>query len=164
MKLFFLLVLFSLTPCFGQKGVSVMVKQHEARSDFSERPYGNDDLSYGVYLDLFEGVGGWRFGAAMSDDLSGVEGVDTVITPEITLLVVDQLWETGISALMDYVDTEGGSEWGDIYFQTQLGINVPVSDRIQMGVHIFYPMESITDIVDFSFSDLDMAVQLRVMF
>lgn len=100
----------------------------------------------------------------MSDDLSGIEGVDTVITPEITLLVVDQLWETGISALMDYVDTEGGSEWGDIYFQTQLGINVPVSDRIQMGVHIFYPMESITDIVDISFSDLDMAVQLRVMF
>jgi len=164
MKNLFILFLLFLTPCFAQKGVSVQMKQHEARTDFDERPYGKDDISYGLFLDLFEGIGGWRFGATFSDDLSGLPLVDSVVTPEVTLLVVDRIWETGISLMVDYVDADGSAEWGDIYFQTQLGINFPLSDRILLGGHVFYPMESITDLVDFGFSDLDMAIQLRIMF
>lgn len=165
MKRLFLLFPFLITPLFAQMGVSVLVKQHADRTDnFAERPYGDEDLSYGAYLDLFEGVGGWRFGASYSGDLTGLEVVDSVITPEISLLVVDRIWETGISLLIDYIDVDGDTAWGDLYFQTQLGINLPLGDRIQLGAHAYYPLESISDITDIGFSDLDVAVQLRVMF
>jgi hypothetical protein len=164
MKILFLLSLLLALPMFGQTGVSVMVKQHENRPDFAERPYGKDDVSTGLFLDLFEGVGGWRFGASTSGDLSGIAGVDSVITPEITLLVVDRTWETGISVLMDYVDSGDGGEWGDVYFQTQFGINFPITSNVQLGAHMFYPLESIGDLVDIGFSDLDLAVQLRILF
>jgi hypothetical protein len=160
LPLLFLLV----APAFGQMGFSVLVKQHDARENFEERPYGKDDLSYGIFLEAFEGIGGWKIGAMYADDVSGIEGVDSVITPELSLMVVDRIWETGLSVLIDYVDADGEADWGDFYFQTQLGVNIPLGDRIQLGAHAFYPMESIGDIVDIGFNDLDYAVQVRVMF
>lgn len=164
MNRLFLLLLTLAAPAFGQMAGSVLVKQHDGRDDYAERPYGKDDMSYGVFLDAFEGVGGWRFGASYSGDLTGVEGVDSVITPEICLLVVDRIWETGIAVLIDYVDVDGEADWNDVYFHAQFGINFPLGNRIQLGAHAFYPMESISDIVDIGFSDLDYGVQLRIMF
>jgi len=141
-----------------------MVKQHDARPNFEERPYGKDDISYGLFLDVFEGVGGWRFGASFSEDLTGRPVVDSVVTPEITLLVVDQIWETGLSILVDYLDIEGDEGWGDVYFQAQFGINFPVGNRFSLGAHAFYPMENWEDLFDIGFSDLDLAVQFRIFF
>jgi len=164
MKNFLLLFLFLSTPLFAQVGVSVFAKQHDSRSNFEERPYGKDDLSYGLFIEAFEGVGGWRLGAAYSDDVSGLPGVDTVITPELSLIVVDRIWETGLSILVDYVEANGESGWGDLYYQTQLGINLPFGDSFQVGAHAYYPMESISDIVDIGFNDLDFAVQIRMLF
>lgn len=162
-KLLPLLLLLS-APLFGQMGVSVLVKEHDARSNFSERPYGKDDLSYGLFVEAFEGVGGWKFGAMTSSDLSGIPGVDTVITPEIGLVFMDRIWETGFSVLIDYVDADGQTDWGDVYFQVQFGLNIPLGDRLQLGAHGFYPMESLGDITDIGFSDLDYGIQLRMMF
>ena len=165
MKRFLLLCLLMSSSVFAQTAVSVMVKQHEDRtSNFSERPYGKDDMSYGLFFDLFDGIGGWRFGATYSDDLTGIEGVDSVITPEIALFTIEGIWETSIAILMDYVDTETETDWGDLYYQTHFGANIPVSNSILIGLHAFYPMESVSDIVDIGFNDLDYAVQVRIFF
>jgi hypothetical protein len=80
-----------------------------------ERPYGEDDTSYGVFVDIFDGAGAWRLGASFLDSPSGLEGVEdaerveSVITPEVGLLAVDGIWEAGISAMIDYIETE--SDW-----------------------------------------------------
>lgn len=164
MKRFLLLCLLMSSPVFAQMAASVMVKQHDARPDFAERPYGKDDMSYGLFFDAFDGKGGWRFGAMYSDDVTGISAVETVITPEIALLVADRIWETSIAVLIDYVEGSGESEWGDVYFQTQLGFNIPLGNSVMLGAHAFYPMESIGDLVDIGFNDLDFAVQLRIFF
>ena len=165
MKKLFLLPLLFAAPLFGQTAVSVLVKEHDNRADtFEDRPYGKDDISYGLFVEAFEGVGGWRFGAMYSGDLSGAPGADSVITPEIALLVVDRIWETGFSVLIDYVDVDGDTDWGDVYFQTQLGLNLPLGNSVQAGIHAFYPFSSISDITDFGFDDLDYGIQIRVMF
>jgi hypothetical protein len=165
MKRSILLCLLMSSTLFADMAVSVLVKEHEDRTgNFAERPYGQDDRSYGLFLDLFEGVGGWRLGASYSDEVTGVPGIDTVITPEVGLIVMDGIWETGISVLMDYVDADGETDWGDVYFQTQLGLNLPITGAVLIGLHAFYPMESASDLFDIGFSDLDYAVQLRIMF
>jgi len=165
MKRLFLLLPLITAPLFGQMAATVLVKQHDDRADtFEDRPYGKDDISYGLYLDIFEGRGGWRFGAAYSGDLTGIEGSDSVITPEISLLVVDGIWETGFGVLIDYLDIDGDTDWSDPYFQIQLGLNVPLSDRFQLGIHALYPFASASDFTDIRLSDLDFAAQFRARF
>jgi hypothetical protein len=142
--------------------VTGMAKKHTTRSgDFEERPYGENDVSYGLFVDFYEGMGAWRFGASYASGLSGEGEADSVITPELTLLATDRIWEAGISALIDYVDTGDETEWGDVYYQFQLGLSMPVSDRFQVGIHDFYPFSGFSKVSKFSFSDLDYGLMLR---
>lgn len=161
--LFRLGLIFSMSlPLFAEWNVVAMGKKHEDRADsFSDRPYGDDDVSYGVFAEIFEGMGGWRFGASYATDLTGPGGADSVITPEIGLLAIDGLYEAGISVLMDYVDSGDDAEWGDVYFQTQLGINLPVTKRLLLGIHAFYPFD---DLSNLDLGELDYAVTLRMRF
>jgi hypothetical protein len=140
-------------------------KRHSDRADtIGDRPYGKDDISYGVFLDLFDGLGGWRLGASFSDDLSGAGEADSVITPEIALMAQDGFWETGISVLRDYVETAETSEWNSFYYQFFLGINIPLSKSLMIGAAAYYPFDSFSEIRDFSSGDLDFGVSLRLRF
>jgi hypothetical protein len=153
------------TQAAAEFHVVPMAKKHEGRSDtFPDRPYGNDDMSYGIFFDFFEGMGAWRIGVSGSDDVTGIEGVDSVITPEIGLLALDGIWEAGISILMDYVNGEDDSDWGDLYYQVHLALNLPLTESVRVGIGAYYPFGSFGDITDFSTSDLDYAVTLRLSF
>ncbi len=140
-------------------------KQHSDRADtIEDRPYGKDDISYGAFLDLFDGLGGWRLGASFSDDLSGAGEPDSVITPEISLMAQDGFWETGFSLLRDYVETAETSDWNSIYYQFFLGINIPLGKSLVIGAAAYYPFDSFSEITDFSTGDLDLGVSLRFRF
>jgi hypothetical protein len=165
MKKIFLLCLLFASPLFAQKDITVIVKDHDARvKSFPERPYGKDDLSYGLYLDIFDGMGGWRFGASYASGLTGFGEADTVITPEITLLGQDNVWITGISVMMDYIDDETGTDWGDVYFQIQLGLNFPIGKRFKAGIHAFFPFSDFGDFGDFAVGELDYGITLSASF
>jgi len=152
-------------PLFAEMDITVIGKKHENRSeDFEDRPYGNDDMSYGAYFDYFEGMGGWRFGATYATDLSGPGEADTVITPEISLLGRDGIWEGGLSVMMDYIDSEEGSDWGDVYYQTQLGINLPVTSNLLIGIHAFFPFKDLGDFSDIDTGNVDYGVTVTARF
>ncbi|MDA3874081.1 MAG: hypothetical protein PF795_08980 [Kiritimatiellae bacterium] len=162
MKSCLILILCVLSPLFAQPMVTGLVKQHDDRAKtFEERPFGKDDISYGLYVDFYEGLGAWRLGASYASGLSGAGEADSVITPELTLLATDGMWETGISVLIDYIDTEEEADWGDVYYQIQLGLSLPVTQRVQIGVHAFYPFASFSDITDIRVGDLDYGLLLR---
>lgn len=154
------------TGAFAQNTAVVAVgKKHVDRSStMGDRPYGEDDISYGAFLEFFDGLGGWRLGASFSDDLSGAEGVDSVITPEIALMAQDGFWETGLSLLRDYVETPEGSDWNSIYYQFYLGINIPLGKHLMIGGGAYYPFDGFSELTDFRTGDLDYAVSLRLRF
>jgi hypothetical protein len=165
MKKLLLLCLLSISPLFAQNGVTLMVKQHNDRADsFTDRPYGKDDLSYGVFMDMFDGMGGWRLGATYASGLSGPGEADSVITPEITLLGSEGIWETGISLMMDYIDDASGTSWGDLYYQMQLGLNFPVGKHFQLGIAAFFPFSDFDVFTSFDFGELDYGITLRSRF
>lgn len=163
MKCCIILCLCMIPPLFAQPMVTGMVKQYDDRTkNFDERPYGKDDISYGLYVDFYEEMGAWRLGASYASGVSGAGEADSVITPEVTLLATDGIWEAGVSALIDYVDTEDETDWGSVYYQVQLGLNFPISQRIQIGAHAFYPFSSFSNLSDIRIGDLDYGLLLRL--
>lgn len=144
--------------------LAVMVKQHADHTKFDDRPYGKDDLSYGAFIEYFEGGAGWRLGAMYGSGLSGEGDFDTVITPEITLLLQDGLFETGVSTLIDYLDDGNDTGWGDLYFQLQLGLNLPLGPHLAVGAAAFYALDDFGNITDFKFDNLDYGITLRLKF
>jgi hypothetical protein len=166
MKRFFLCVLLALPALNTLRAgdVAVMVKQHTNHTKFDGRPHGKNDLSYGAFLEFFEGTAGWRLGALYSSDLKGAGEMDAVITPEITLLVQDGVWEAGISALIDYIDDGNSNGWSDHYYQFQLGLNFPFGKSMSAGAHAFYAFDRFGNLNDFSFSNLDYGLTFRFKF
>jgi len=149
----------------AETAITVNARQHADRSSIlSDSPYGEDDVSLGVYVDIFEGVGAWRFGASYADDLSGLPDVNSVITPQISLLVVDGIWETSLGALIDYVDTDTETDWGDVYFQWALGLNLPITNSFSIGVHAQYPFEDFDGLIDFDTDLLEWTGAVRIRF
>ncbi len=144
--------------------IAVMVKQHTNHTRFDDRPYGKDDLSYGAFFEFFDGPAGWRLGAMYGSGLSGAAEADTVITPEITLLLLDGLWEAGASVLIDYIDTNGDTGWSDHYYQFQLGLNLPFGKSMSVGAHTFYAFDRFGNLGDFRFGNLDYGVTFRLKF
>lgn len=160
-------LIFCFTLCLSSlqaADIAAMVKQHSDHSKFSDRPYGKSDLSYGGFFEFFDGPAGWRLGAMYGSGLSGKGEADSVITPEITLLLQDGLWETGISALIDYIDEDGNTGWSDHYYQFQLGLNLPFGKNLSVGAHAFYALDKIQNITDFRFNNLDYGLTLRLKF
>jgi len=163
MQRFFLFVFLICGSLFADFSPAILVKRHTDRaSTFEDRPYGRSDVSYGLFMDLFDVNGAWRLGASYAGDVSGPGDVSRVITPEITLLATDGLWEAGVSALMDYTSDDDNDGWGDVYYQVQLGVNFPVSDRIQVGFHAFYPFDSFSNFSDIRSSLLDYGLLIRM--
>ncbi|WFB35879.1 hypothetical protein P3T73_17135 [Kiritimatiellota bacterium B12222] len=153
------------SPLFAQKALTVVVKEYDKRAkSFPDRPYGKDDMSYGLYLDIFDGMGGWRMGASYAGDLTGPDQANMVITPEITLLGSDKLFVSGVSLMMDYIDSDTGTEWSDLYFQIQLGLNVPLGNRFQAGIHAYFPFTEIQDFGDFDTGELDYGISISCAF
>jgi hypothetical protein len=167
MKTLFSLLLICLSaPLFAQTSFTVVYKQHESQAQtMADRPYGQDDNSFGLFADLFEGAGGWRLGASYLTDATGVPGVKSVITPEIGLLALDGVVEGGVSALMDYVELENGdTDWGDVYFQLALGLQFPLSQSMSIGIHAYYPFEDLKGLSDFDTGDVEYGGALRIRF
>ncbi|MGA0333053.1 MAG: hypothetical protein ACO3N7_06495 [Kiritimatiellia bacterium] len=165
MKKIFLLCLLSASPLFAQTAVTVIARQYvEREKSFLDRPYGEDDLSYGLYLDMFDGIGGWRLGASYATDLTGLGSVDTVITPEITLIGREGIWESGISVMMDYVDDGVDTDWGDVYYQFQLGLGFPLGNHLDFGIAAYFPFTDFGDFTDLRFSEMDLGLTLRGRF
>jgi hypothetical protein len=144
--------------------MAAMVKKHTTNNKFDGRPFGGSDFSYGAFFEFFEGPAGWRLGAMYASGTSGDIEADSVITPEITLLLQDGIWEAGVSILMDYIDDGNSTGWSDHYYQFQLGINLPFGKALSVGAHAFFPFDGFSNVGDFRFSNLDYGATIRFRF
>lgn len=151
----------------ADSAATLQLKYHGEHTEFDDRPFAEGDMSIGAYYDVFDGMGGWRIGLSYAWDLGQKDGVDnpetyvapdSVLTPEIALLVREGRWQTGVAILIDYIDAEGDTDWGDIYWQFQLGYGIPIGKKIEIGIHAFYTFERIDKILDFDFESMDFAI------
>lgn len=165
MKKLFLLCIFLSAPLFAQTSYTAAVRKYVQRDNsYTDRPYGENDLSYGLYVDMFDGIGGWRLGASYATDLSGVGEADSVITPEITLIGAEGPWISGISLMMDYVDDGSNTEWGDLYYQFQLGLRFPIGKNLQVAASLYFPFTDLGNFGDLGFSELDYGLTVSARF
>jgi hypothetical protein len=131
-------------------------------------PYGDNDLSYGVSYEVHDAGGWWQFALNYSDDLTPRENIDTndattvetVLTPEVNLIMKDNYWLAGLGVLMSYVeeeDLEGetNEEWTDLYYQFLIGFDIQLARSLELELLAYYPFQDWGDLGDFDFDDID---------
>jgi hypothetical protein len=164
-RLLLLSMLFHGLLAASEPALVLVGRQFRDRSgDLEERAAGDNDMSYGVFVDVFDGPGAWRFGVNYLESVDRDTSIQSVWTPEVGLLAVDGMWEAGISVLMDYVETEADRDWGDIYYQASFGLNLPLSDRLAAGIHALYAFEGFSNWSDFSSSAVEVGASVRMRF
>ena len=141
----------------GGQSMGVGARFHSAHSEFTELPFDDDDMSYGVALEIHDGGAYWQVAVDYADDL-GVPTIDSIITPQVTLFVEDGPWRFGVGGLNSYIsDDVNGDEWLDIYWQMILGLKFPffMGSLDVQAAHIY---EGWDEIEEFEFDELDYIV------
>ena len=161
---FFLLPVLVLHPvCAGALDVAVGGKYHVDHSEFEELPFDDGDPAYGVAFEFHDKPAYWQAAVTYAPDVGGTNLVDSVITPELNLIVKDQSWLAGTGVLSSYVEGKDEKDWTDLYWQILLGFDIPVS-RASLAIHAYYTFESWGDITDFDTDDLEFGAWLGFSF
>lgn len=144
----------------GTLGLSV--RQHTDHSVFLVLPHGEDDISYGLCYDLHDSGGFWRLGVDYLDSPSGTNGVDSVITPHLSLVFEDDFWRGGAGLLYSFVEvSDGESDSIDFYWQLLLGISIPLGTW-NLEVYAYYVFEDWDVIDQIDSGDLDFGAVLKI--
>jgi len=148
----------------GSSGLSLGARSHVDHSTFVDLPYDDGDLSYGLAYEIHESAAYWQVAVLYAPDVSGVETIDYVITPQINLIMKDSFWRMGVGALGSYIrDNETGGDWTDVYWQFIAGISIPLS-VFELNAQAYYPFEAWRDIGDFDTDDIEFGGWLTYFF
>lgn len=134
----------------GTSAVTVGVRQHSDYSEAADLPYGNGDLSYLVAYEYHEGSAYWQLGLGYtphSTTTSTVEKVESVMTPQIHLLLKERIFYGGLGLMRSYVRQEE-SRWTAFIWQLQFGAHVPLSDAFDLQLAAYYLFEDWGDLGD----------------
>jgi opacity protein-like surface antigen len=85
----------------------------------------------------------------------------------MNLVLQDGIFMAGLGALGSYVKTKDDAhdnEWTDIYWQFILGIDYPVTPRMNIAANAYYPFYRWSDLDEFKFEDLDFGIRLSFKF
>ena len=161
------LVLVSMTGNVRAAGRSVLsggARLHMDNSVSDDIPFGDDDISVLLGYEYHEDAAFWQLAVGYTPDVDSALGVDYVVTPQMNLIIKDNMWRAGFGALWSYVKPDvGKSDWTDVYWQFLLGINLPVMG-LSMDVNAYYPFEDWGDLGDFDFSDVEYGVLFGYQF
>jgi hypothetical protein len=138
--------------------LSIGMRQHVDHSEFDDYPYTDDTLSYSLAYEYREGQGLWQIAVNYSDNIDVEDGepeIDQIITPALNLLFIDGEWIGGTGILSSYVETEGETDWTDLYWQLMLGFAIPIG-KLDVTLMGFYPFENWGSVLDFGFSDVEL--------
>jgi len=163
----------------SEQAMGLGVRTHALHSTFTDLPYDDGDLSYGLSYEFHEASGYWQIavdycmdpsrtttnGLKAADSTNGVKMANSVITPQLNLIFKDKFWRGGVGALASYIDDEITQEadWTDIYYQFLLGIGVPLG-KLGLDVMAVYPFEDWGSLGDFDTGDIDVQVWLKYIF
>ena len=139
-------------------------RYHVEHSEFEELPFGNGDIGYGLVYEYHDRTAYWQIALSYAPDITGTNGVDSVLTPQINLVLEDAFWRAGAGLLSSYVQRDdGGSDWTDPYWQLILGIGLPLFS-LDLDVHAYYTLESWSDIDQFDPDDIEYGAWLTFAF
>ena len=158
-----LLVFVSATQAGSRNGsrIGAGARYHPGHDTEMALPYDND-TSYGIVYEYHEGDAYWQFAVSYADSMGSNE-VDYVITPEINLLLSDNMWRGGMGVLAGYVESGATSDWSDVFYQFVLGFQIPVGP-LSMDILAYYVFDDFGEIGEFEFDELEVGAWLTYKF
>ena len=151
--------------------LSVGGRYHTENTVFTDLPYGNADISYGLAYTFSEEHVSLKLGADFSPDVSGARDAphtnqtDYVITPQANIIVKDRMFRAGIGLLTSYIrDDKGEGDWLDPYWQMMLGLSIPIHQRLSLEGNIYYVLERWEKITEFRLKELEYGLWLNYNF
>ena len=151
--------------------LSVGGRYHTENTVFTDLPYGNADISYGLAYTFAEEHVGLKLGADFSPDVSGMRDAphtnktDYVITPQVNFIVKDRIFRGGVGILTSYIrDDKGEGDWLDLYWQMMLGLCIPLGKNFSLEGNIYYVLERWDKITEFRLKELEYGLWLNYTF
>lgn len=146
-------------------------RYHTENSVFTDLPYGNADISYALAYTFAQENVGLQLGANYASEVSGARdapntnGVDSVITPQVNLILKDRVFRGGVGLLTSYIrDDSGESDWLSPYWQLLLGLNLPFGKYLSLDGNVYYVLEKWGDIANFRIKELEYGLWLNYNF
>lgn len=148
----------------GGHALGIGGRYHADHSEFEELPFDDGDISYGINYEYHEDVAFWQVGVMFTPDVGGTNTADTVITPQVNLIVKDDIWRGGFGVLKSYIEfDDGGSDWTDLYWQMHAGVSFPIGPVFVTAL-AHYAFEDFGEMKDFDFDDLEYGLWLSYKF
>lgn len=164
---------FSIRPALAESPHSLSVggRYHTENTVFTDLPYGNADISYGLAYTFAEEHVGLKLGADFSPDVSGARDApntnktDYVITPQANIIIQDKMFRGGLGILTSYIrDDKGEGEWLDLYWQMMLGLCIPLGKNLSLEGDVYYVLERWDKITEFRLNELEYGLWLNYNF
>jgi len=151
--------------------LSVGGRYHTENTVFTDLPYGNADISYGLAYTFAEEYAAIKLGTDFSPDVSGsrdapnTNKTDYVITPQINFIVKDRIFRGGVGILTSYIrDDKGEGSWLDPYWQMMLGLCIPLGQHLSMEGNLYYVLERWDKITEFRLKEIEYGLWLNYNF
>ena len=161
---------FSIRPALAESPNSLSVggRYHTENTVFTDLPYGNADLSYGLAYTFAEEHVGLKLGADFAPDVSGTRDAphtnktDYVITPQADIIIKDGIFRGGVGILTSYIrDDKGEGDWLSLYWQMMLGLCIPLGKNLSVEGNVYYVLESWDKIVNFRPKEIEYGLWLN---
>ncbi len=145
-------------------------RYHTGLEKFEDYPFRSGDISYQVGMEFHEGIGYWQLVLGYTpsvgdnpDPEAEAPRIDSVITPQLNLILQDRGWLAGTGILASYIKDENEKDWTSIYWQTMIGyvFNFQHFNLEILASHVFEEWSLFTD---FSFNRLEYSAMLKRRF
>ncbi len=148
---------------FAANSLGVGGRLNCKHSTFTDLPF-DKDLSYGISYEYNEDAAAfWQIAVGYAPKISGTNGIDSVITPELNLLFSERGWRAGLGIANSFVSRDGEGDWLDIYFQFILGFAIPFG-RFSVDATAYYVFGDWGKLDDFDIKDIDLGLRLTYHF
>lgn len=161
-----------LTACLGLiLGVSVAVsgvamagvsqsfnvggKYHQKHSAFAELPYDDGDISYSVAYEYHDEDAFWQLACDVTPEFQERDDFEYGVTPQLNLLLTDQIFQGGLGILSTYTHGDAGGDWMDLYWQFILGVTIPLPGPFTLEANAYYVFDEWGNLGDFDFGDVE---------
>ncbi len=144
----------------AQSAVGLGIRSHVLHTEFEEYPFDDGDLSYIAGYEYHDNNGYWQLLVGYTPDVGDGTVVDSIITPQLNLLIQDGIWLAGVGVLGSYVETTEDSDWTDVYWQVMLGLELPLP-IFKLDILAYYPFESWSTFGDFDTDDIEFGAFAR---
>ena len=163
----------AIRPALAQSPHSLSVggRYHTQNTVFTDLPYGNADISYGLAYTFAEEHIALKLGADFAPDVSGTRDApntnktDYVISPQANIIIKDRVFRAGIGLLTSYIrDNMGEGNWLDPYWQLMLGLCFPIYKGFSLEGNVYYVLERWDKITDFRLKELEYGLWVNYNF